>query len=133
MGVRVKAIGSIGNQPLGYLAGLYAPHELEFSLVLGLHRQRQNHHQGPSISYFNVKAYLGWPDGLNELAVSFLGISTLNFLASGIVISKSTFSYWAVMLGQLLKVICPTKWFRFGEDPEDLSPPSWYRTEGLWI
>lgn len=53
-------------------------------------------------------------------------------LASGIVISNSTFSYWAAMLGQIPQVVCPSKWFQFGEDPEDLCPPNWSRSESLW-
>ena len=53
-------------------------------------------------------------------------------LASGIVISNSTFSYWAAMLGQIPDVVFPEKWFRLADDPEDLCPPNWQKSESLW-
>lgn len=53
-------------------------------------------------------------------------------LASGIVISNSTFSYWAAMLGQIPEVVSPEKWFRLADDPEDLCPPNWQKSESLW-
>jgi hypothetical protein len=57
---------------------------------------------------------------------------TIMSLASGIVISNSTFSYWAAMLGQVPEVVSPKKWFRLADDPEDLCPPNWQKSESLW-
>lgn len=59
----------------------------------------------------------------------------LMLMASGaaLVISNSTFSYWAGLMGQVPVVIAPTKWFRELEDPRDLVPPSWHKVESVWL
>jgi len=59
----------------------------------------------------------------------------LVLMASGVslVISNSTFSYWAGLMGHVPAVVAPLKWFRDLEDPVDLVPPNWHRTESEWI
>ena len=51
---------------------------------------------------------------------------------SAIVISNSTFSYWAAVLSGHSNVIAPSKWFRGGNDPLDLYPPSWSLKTSIW-
>lgn len=54
-------------------------------------------------------------------------------LSSGIVMSNSTFSWWAAYLNSRNAiVICPQKWFRGMDDPNDLLPSSWVKCESIW-
>ena len=50
-----------------------------------------------------------------------------------LVVSNSTFSWWAAQIGNKSKfVVCPSKWFRDMLDPEDLIPPEWHQRESRW-
>jgi hypothetical protein len=53
--------------------------------------------------------------------------------SDAIVISNSTFSWWAAQLGYKKKfIVRPSKWFRGMLDPEDLFPPEWHAQESIW-
>jgi hypothetical protein len=72
---------------------------------------------------------LGRDSGLSD-AESLLLMSE----AQSLVISNSTFSWWAGMLGNKKKtVIAPNKWFRNLKDPDELYPPAWHLMESDWI
>jgi hypothetical protein len=54
--------------------------------------------------------------------------------ASRIVISNSTFSWWAAKFAPPETVVyAPTKWFEHRSDPTDLIPPSWKRVKSDWM
>ena len=53
--------------------------------------------------------------------------------SDALVISNSSFSWWAAQLGNKNKfVVRPSKWFRGMLDPEDLFPPEWHTQESRW-
>jgi hypothetical protein len=52
--------------------------------------------------------------------------------SSALVISNSTFSWWAAKLGGRKRVIAPNPWFVGQNEPTDLIPPSWERIDSVW-
>jgi hypothetical protein len=53
-------------------------------------------------------------------------------LGSGIIVSNSTFSWWAARLGSAKRVVAPDKWFLAMSDPVGLLPEDWLRVESSW-
>jgi hypothetical protein len=51
----------------------------------------------------------------------------------GIVISNSTFSWWAATLGGTEFVVAPSPWFRNHPEPLDLIHPNWTRRTSSWV
>ena len=55
-------------------------------------------------------------------------------LSDKIVISNSTFSWWAATLNSdKLMVVAPSKWYKNMDDPCELFPNSWARQTSLWV
>lgn len=50
-----------------------------------------------------------------------------------LVMSNSTFSWWAAALGSPSRVIAPRKWFKSGEDPAGLLMPEWETLDSEWL
>lgn len=53
--------------------------------------------------------------------------------APRIVISNSTFSWWAAAISGHNDVVAPTKWFRNMEDPKNLIPGEWRTAHSSWV
>ena len=54
-------------------------------------------------------------------------------LARSVVISNSTFSWWAAVLGSAQVIVAPSKWFQGHEDPKGLIPENWIKIRSEWI
>lgn len=54
--------------------------------------------------------------------------------ASEIVISNSTFSWWAAFLSEKnARILAPSKWYELQPDPVDLIPDNWERIQSSWL
>jgi hypothetical protein len=74
------------------------------------------------LEYVNVP--YGTPDSETMIAMSY---------AQKIIISNSTFAWWAAKLGEQKLCVCaPSKWFFNRKDPENLLPNHWIKIESVW-
>jgi hypothetical protein len=51
---------------------------------------------------------------------------------SWLILSNSSFSWWAAALSPVAQVIAPRKWFRSMDDPEQLKPDFWHQQQSVW-
>jgi hypothetical protein len=50
-----------------------------------------------------------------------------------LVMSNSTFSWWAAAIGNPRRVVAPSKWFRGADDPHNLLMTNWEKVESRWL
>jgi hypothetical protein len=50
-----------------------------------------------------------------------------------LVMSNSTFSWWAAAIGSPSRVIAPRKWFKSAEDPAGILMPEWETLDSEWL
>ena len=60
---------------------------------------------------------------------------TLKLMSMGkfLVISNSTYSWWAGRISSAEKIIAPNKWFKGINDPKSIYPPNWQTIESSWV
>ena len=60
---------------------------------------------------------------------------TLKLMSMGkfLVISNSTFSWWAGRISSADRIIAPNKWFKSMKDPKSLYPPNWHLIGSSWL
>jgi hypothetical protein len=76
----------------------------------------------------------GWKAEVISPPASSPAAETMMLMAqsSALVISNSTFSWWAAKLGVRKRVVAPNPWFVGQNEPTDLIPPSWERIDSVW-
>ena len=76
----------------------------------------------------------GWNAEVISPPASSPAAETMMLMAqsSALVISNSTFSWWAARLGGRKRVIAPNPWFAGQNEPMDLIPPFWERIDSVW-
>ncbi len=71
---------------------------------------------------------------LSEQDLSAAETLVLMSFAKRVVISNSTFSWWAAYShGNTKTVVAPSRWFRSMDEPLDLIPSQWIRIESTWL
>jgi hypothetical protein len=61
---------------------------------------------------------------------------TLMSRCSGLITSNSTFSFWAAIIGNDLKVVIPSPWFKSSDvwlQSADFMNPDWIKQEAVWL
>ena len=70
-------------------------------------------------------------DELNKLSA----IETLYLISAAkkIIVSNSTFAWWAAYMSSKSEIYVPNKWFQAKDEPLDLIPSNWFRLESAWL
>jgi hypothetical protein len=53
--------------------------------------------------------------------------------ACGLVISNSSFGWWAAYFSKATHIYAPEPWFRESESPREILPPSWFSYKPSWL
>jgi hypothetical protein len=121
-----------GNESIGVLSINYFRNALNVLSESGIHGPVWVFTDSPELidSKFLIEIngeLISAPSG--TLAAEIMSVMSLG---RGIIISNSTFSWWAAYLNKNSMVIAPDKWFRAIPNPKDLYPENWVLVRSDW-
>ena len=87
-----------------------------------------SHAKEMNLTYTNAVIHYVTPPSESNAAESLMLMSE----AAGLILSNSTFAWWAAVLGNIDHVVCPKTWFRNSSTPEGIVQQNWITIDSHW-